>query len=192
MFKNIGILNKLKHFLPLKTKILIYNSLIVSHLNFGILVWGYQCDRIMKLQKKVIRIISLSKYNAHTEPIFKKLNLLKVKDILKLQELKFYYKFKNNKLPFNLQMLPMNCNTDIHDHATRTQHSIHPNRTRHEYAKKCICYDLPIVVNDTPALILDKINTHCLKGFADYIKHCIILSYEETCIIVNCYICNKN
>ncbi len=35
--KNIGILNKLKHFLPLKTKIRIYNSLIVSHLNFGIL-----------------------------------------------------------------------------------------------------------------------------------------------------------
>ncbi len=47
--KNIGILNKLKHFLPLKTKILIYNSLIVSHLNFGILAWGYQCDGINEL-----------------------------------------------------------------------------------------------------------------------------------------------
>ncbi len=49
--KNIGILNKLKHFLPLKTKLIIYNSLIVLHLNIGILAWGYQCDRIIKLQK---------------------------------------------------------------------------------------------------------------------------------------------
>ncbi len=50
--RNIGILNELKHFLSLKTKFLIYNSLILSHLNFGILAWGYQCERITKLQKK--------------------------------------------------------------------------------------------------------------------------------------------
>ncbi len=35
--KSIGILNKLKHFIPMKTNILIYNSLILSLLNFGIL-----------------------------------------------------------------------------------------------------------------------------------------------------------
>ncbi len=87
--KCIGILNKLKHFLPLKTKVLLQSSLILSHLNSAILVWGYECERIIKLQKKAIRTISLSKYNAHTEPIFKTLKLLKVKDILTLQELKF-------------------------------------------------------------------------------------------------------
>ncbi len=38
----------------MKTKVLIYNSLIVSHLNFCILAWGYQCDIVIKLQKKVI------------------------------------------------------------------------------------------------------------------------------------------
>ncbi len=31
--RNIGILNKLKHILPLNTKVLIYNSLILSHIN---------------------------------------------------------------------------------------------------------------------------------------------------------------
>ena len=54
------------------------------------MTWGYKCDRINKLQKKAIRIVSLSKYSAHTEPIFKRLNLLTVADILKIQELKFY------------------------------------------------------------------------------------------------------
>ncbi len=46
---------------------------------------------LVKLQNCVVRIISTVKYNANTEPIFKKLKLLKVKDIIKLQEPKFYY-----------------------------------------------------------------------------------------------------
>ncbi len=40
--KNIGMINKLIHLLPLKTKTLIYNSLIVSHINYGLLAWGYE------------------------------------------------------------------------------------------------------------------------------------------------------
>ena len=91
--KTIGVLNKLKYFLPLTVKLILYNSLILPHLNYGIMTWGYKCDRINKLQKKAIRIVSLSKYNAHTEPIFKRLQLIKVADILKIQELKFYYRF---------------------------------------------------------------------------------------------------
>ncbi len=86
ILKSTDILNKLKHFLPLNAKVLIYNSLIVSHLNFCVLAWGYKCDIIVKLQKKIV------KYNAHTDPLFKTLRLLKVNDILKVQEYKFYYK----------------------------------------------------------------------------------------------------
>ncbi len=64
--KSMGILNKLKQILPLNAKVLIYNSLILSHANCCILTWGYQCDRILKLQKRIVRIISLSKFNAYT------------------------------------------------------------------------------------------------------------------------------
>ncbi len=32
-----------------------------------------------------------SKYNTHTEPLFKDLKILQIKDILKLQQLKFYF-----------------------------------------------------------------------------------------------------
>ena len=40
--KTIGILNSLKHFLPTDILRTIYNSLIVCHLNYGILLWGTQ------------------------------------------------------------------------------------------------------------------------------------------------------
>ncbi len=52
------------------------------------------------------------------------MKLLKVKDILKLQELQFYYKFKNNKLPHYLQSLPFYTNMETHIYATRIQHNI--------------------------------------------------------------------
>ncbi len=60
----------------------------------------------------MIQIIYLGKYNAHTEPIVKELKLLKLNDILKLQELTFYYKLKNIKLPHYLQNLPVSPATE--------------------------------------------------------------------------------
>ncbi len=89
--------------------------MIASHLNYCILAWGYEHSRLNKIKKRVIRIINLSQYNDHTEPILKKLKLLKTKDILKLNELKFYHKIENKKLPAyfldqpTLQNNPNNC-----------------------------------------------------------------------------------
>ncbi len=58
----------------------------------------------------------------------------------------------------------------MHDHETRIQHNIHELKTRHDYAKQCIRFDLPKVINSTPRQILDKIHTHNLQGFSGYIK----------------------
>ena len=65
---------------------MIYNALILPRINYGLLVWGYENEKIFKLQKKAIRLISLAKYNAHTEPLFKTLNLLKINDIFTLKD----------------------------------------------------------------------------------------------------------
>ena len=46
----------------------IYNTLILSHINYCIMPWGYQCSRMMK--EKAMRMVTLSKYNSHTEPLF--------------------------------------------------------------------------------------------------------------------------
>ena len=39
-FMTIGVLNKLKYFLPLTVKLILYNSLILPHLNYGLMTWG--------------------------------------------------------------------------------------------------------------------------------------------------------
>ena len=89
----LGILNRLKRILPLNIKIILYNLLMLPHLNYCITLWGFKCERLLKLQTKPVRILSASKYNAHTEPLYTNLKLLKIEHILKLHELNIYYKF---------------------------------------------------------------------------------------------------
>ncbi len=61
---------------------MVYEALIKSHLSYGIILWGNNTsgsmNRLIKLQKKSIRLIEVGK--VHTEPILKKYGLLKVKD----------------------------------------------------------------------------------------------------------------
>ena len=77
--KTIGVLSSLKHILSINILRTIDNSLIVCHLNYGVLVLETQSNlnnKIVKLQKRAVRIITFSNYLAHSEPIFKKLYLL--------------------------------------------------------------------------------------------------------------------
>ncbi len=186
---NLNILNKRKYFIPIKTKIVIYSSLVLSHLNFGILAWGFQCARLTKLLKKIIRILSRSKYNACTERIFKELKLLKLEDTIKLQELKLYYKYKNNKLPCYCKI----CHLNQTQKPMIMQHVYNITYTNLRLTmfmqKYCACFDVPSVINSSPKAILDKIDTNILQGFIRYIKNYILPSYQELCIVVNCYIC---
>ena len=89
-----GVLSRLKHYLPVLILKIIYNSLFLSHLNYGITAWGFNVGpRIKTLQKKAIRFISNAKYHSHTTPMFKNLHLLQSVDILKLACFKCFYKF---------------------------------------------------------------------------------------------------
>ena len=99
IYRTTGILHRLKYVLPRYILKTIYTSLILCHINYGILAWGDNNNIIFKIQKRAIRTITCSKCIAHTEPLFKDLRLLKVFDIYKLQQLQFYYKLYNRLLP---------------------------------------------------------------------------------------------
>ena len=40
--------------------------------------------------------------------------------------------------------------------------NIHTSMTKHEFAKKCLKYNLPHIINDTAELVLEK---HCYSQF---------------------------
>ena len=76
--RTLGVMNFLKRYLPLSALKIMYDTLILSHIQFGITCWGFEWGRLAKLQKRTVRIITNSKYNAHAEMLFKDLHLLKI------------------------------------------------------------------------------------------------------------------
>ena len=96
MAQTIGTMKRLKKFLPQNIMKMLYNSLVLPHLTYGIILWGKKIKRIVKLQKWALRTIVNAKYNAHTAPILSKHKLLRVDDIYKLTAIKIFYKNKNS------------------------------------------------------------------------------------------------
>ena len=187
--KLIGIFKRLHKYLPTNTLLLMYNSLFLPHLNYSILAWGYSCDRIFKLQKSAIRLICHAKYNSHTDPLFKSLNILKVHDLLKLKALKFYFKYTQNQLPLYFNKF-YDITPVTHSYHTRHKHLLQYPIPKRNRSANCIRYFIPSLLKNTPPCIKDKLYTHCLSGFSKYAKSQMIRQYSEACIIINCYICS--
>ena len=161
------------------------------HLNFGVLLWGKNVKRIFKLQKWAVRAICSSKYNAHTDPLFIKLKLLKIHDIYKLGILKFYYKHQKGLLPGYFSSM-FDHTYPTHDYATRFRDQPQTARCNTMSAKNSIRYALPEIVSNTPPSIVSKIFTHSPFGFANYAKSYFINQYNPICVVDNCYICNPS
>ena len=128
--RSVGIINKLKNVLPLSIKVTLYNALILPHVNYNLIIWGHYSNRIEKLQKRALRAITCSAYNAHTEPIFKALNLLKVKDIFLQSKLKLFHKHVNQKLPPTFNYLKFTTCSSLHVHDTRSKANLVVPRPR--------------------------------------------------------------
>ena len=189
--KYAGILNKLKHYLPMCTMRTLYFSMVGSVLNYGILTWGFAHGRLIKIQKRVIRIITRSKYNAHTEPLFKTLGILKLEDNMKLNALKFYFKYTHEALPQFFSSFDLSTQGAHHSHYTRQRNQIRPNATRTRYADNTLRNYLPALINNTPQNILQKIRTHSILGFSSNVKNNYLNSYNVECSIPDCYVCNR-
>ena len=67
--KVIGILYKLKNVFPGSVLFVLYNSLIVSYINYRLLLWSVHSYRLEPLQNKALRFMTNSSYLAHTTPL---------------------------------------------------------------------------------------------------------------------------
>ncbi len=111
----------------------------------------------------------------------------------KINVLKFYYKYENDKLPkyFQKRQFVLNLNSEIHNSNTRNKNNIYILRTNHELAKKCLRISNPHTVNSIPTNICDKIKTHSMQIFVNDINTLYLGNYKLQCSIANRIICNK-
>ena len=131
----------------------LYNSMFYPYLDYGIILWGVAAQNLIKpieiLQKKAIRLLGNSTYNATTAPIFKSLNLLNVKDINKLQMYKLLYKLHDNTLPKTLKDM-FTPNYEIHQHHTRNRNNPHILHRRTAISEHSIVFSGPTLWQQLP------------------------------------------
>jgi len=146
-------LKMVKSFLPKQNMKILYQSLIQPYLEYGITLWGgthkIHLDKLRIVQKKIIRNITSSKYNEHTDPIFKQLNLLKLNQLYTLKIGKFMYRSTINELPqpVNKWYKP---NSDYHTHNTRQRKNPHIRYRRTQLASTQISHKAPEIWHNIP------------------------------------------
>ena len=186
--KNIGIIRRLKHTVPKNIIKILYISLINPHLNYGTLLWGYNLDRLEKLQKHAIRTLTHSYPLAHTSNLFKELKILKVEDIFILKQIIFYYKFTKNQLPSQIQNILTKQTSNL-----RRCHSHYflkpPTRVNTECAKLCIRHSIPTLINNYDKTFIENINSLTILGLKNKFKKSIFDKYTFICTEANCYPC---
>ena len=183
-------MNRIKYQVSSKILLAIYNSLILSHLHYGILCWGVHGNRLFKLQKKAIRIICKAKYNAHTDPLFKRLKLLKILDIHKLQCLKFYFRLTQKILPsYFIKNFKLVRNFEVREHDLRSRLKFRIQRTNKQTTKKAMRFFLPDLLNNTENTHL--VSSVTLDTFKKKIKSSYLDNYASQCHKIRCYICAR-
>ena len=77
--------------------------MILPYLKYGLLLWGTAnvgyMNKVYRLQKRALRIITNSAYLCPTKPLFKKFNMLNIFDMYTNELAIFMYKYKNGMLP---------------------------------------------------------------------------------------------
>ena len=150
----IGILSKLRHYAPINICLQVYYAIFYSHLIYGCNIWGLTSEENIKtleiLQKKCLRILTFSDFNSHTNILFIKFKLLKIREIIKAQQLKLMFEFYNKLLPTDLLNL-FRFNTDVHNYLTisASKPLLHiPRIYTVSFGNKSIKYHGPILWND--------------------------------------------
>jgi hypothetical protein len=96
-----------KHILNEHARKSIYYATFHSHLIYGIQLWTCCSESLLKpiiqKQKMAIRIVAGAKYNSHTEPLFKRLNILPFNMLSEYFKIQFMQQFTQKFLPIALE-----------------------------------------------------------------------------------------
>ena len=122
--RSIGLLSKVRYYVPKHLLRTIYHSIFNSHLIYACEIWGqnqtnYYFKKLLRFQEKALRITDFKPRTSLFDCIFLKNKILKISDFVKYKYAHLVRKSlrKENVVIFNNMFTPLNLN---HDRNTRT------------------------------------------------------------------------
>ena len=115
------VIRKLGSFVPQSCLKSLYYAHCHSKLSYGIQVWFplvAECEKckLTLLQKRLIRIVSGKPHLAHCMPIFQSLNVLRIHNLIKLENVKLMYRIDRELAPVPIRNLFVK---NVHNYGTR-------------------------------------------------------------------------
>ena len=166
MAKGMGILCKARRYFTKSTLITLYYSMIYPYLTYCVESWGNSANiyiaSLVKLQKKIIRIITSSPFRASTEPLFEDLKLLNILQTYKHQIALFMYKFVKGMLPTLFNTMFVRC-SEVMSRITRNSQKIYVPLCKTALYKNSIKGQGPIIWNDVGEKIDHRCSIHTFK-----------------------------
>ena len=165
-------LRKVKHFLPLHVKKMLYYSQYYSHLSYGISTWGSMLTENKKQKLKVLQnraiciLCGLKEHGKLPYPLksyYKRNNILMFEEIIKVEQSKIAYRYMNDLLSDRLIKL---FELPKHKYNTRNRHNLRPKLFHKNIYSKSFMYACPSLWVDLPENL--KIST--LSTFKKNIK----------------------
>ena len=156
----VGLLSKLRHFLPKNILITIYKTLLQPLLLYGITIWGQATktvkDRLLKLQKRALRMIFNLKPTQSAVPLFVETGILPM-PLLYIDSLtQLMYDIANKTAPLNICKL-FHFSKDIHQYKTRSssRNDFYVKHSRLNLQKNALSRMGAKVWNQIPAHVRD-------------------------------------
>ena len=175
--KSIGIISKSRFYISNKSLFMLYYALVYPYLYYGNIIWGstYRTNlyRLKILQKRIVRIITKSNFDAHTLPLFSQHNLLRLEDIHSLQLGLFMYSIENKIYPNTfLAMLQKNC--QFHSYQTRHSNNFRSDFCRTNIKKFTVISQGPTLWNSLPQHVNSAHSLSCFKArLKTYLNTCL-------------------
>ena len=106
----VGILFKLKSFLPKYILSKIYYAFIHSHLYYGLIIWGAtpasNLSKFCRIQNKALRVISGTGWREHAPPLYATQNILQLSKLITYSVAMFMHKFTRSFPQLLITFLP--------------------------------------------------------------------------------------
>ena len=163
MMKAVGIMNRMKTFLPQHTLKMLYNTLVAPHMTYSCEVWGTtypsNITKIVTIQKKSLRIINRLNFLDHCEHLFDR-KIMRFQQLVKFKISIFMFKVKMKILPPIIQTLFPTSNQPI---STRNNNDFSLQHARTNYKLHCLSYAGVRLWNSLPPTIRNSPRISTLK-----------------------------
>ena len=168
-----GAMYRIRNSMPLEARLLVYNALVASYLQYSITAWG-TCSstvlsRLQNLQDRIVRYMTYSPPHSNLDLKYKTLKILKVNELHFYETAKFMYKVYHNQLPLAFHDY-FQAITHSYNTRTRIDVGFALPRPRTERGKRSLKYS----GIEVWACVPDRMKSMSLAAFKYHLKAHII------------------